>query len=137
METQSPGAGPSRCACVHDIDDSASILTDSSAPYDRGSGATSRSLLLEVDVPFASGPWSSSIQVDLVPPPPVLLPDSLPPPVNQANPVASFKFGPKEGTWCGCTLDHDEGRNLVVCIDGTANQFGFQNTNVVELYSRL
>ncbi|EIN08082.1 WD40 repeat-like protein [Punctularia strigosozonata HHB-11173 SS5] len=33
---------------------------------------------------------------------------------------------------CGCT-----GRNLVVCIDGTANQFGMKNTNVVELYSRL
>ncbi|KAK7051225.1 hypothetical protein VNI00_004725 [Paramarasmius palmivorus] len=28
-------------------------------------------------------------------------------------------------------------RNLVVCIDGTANQFGDKNTNVVELYSRL
>ncbi|THU84865.1 hypothetical protein K435DRAFT_583361, partial [Dendrothele bispora CBS 962.96] len=28
-------------------------------------------------------------------------------------------------------------RNLVVCIDGTANQFGIKNTNVVELYSRL
>ncbi|THV02718.1 WD40 repeat-like protein [Dendrothele bispora CBS 962.96] len=30
-----------------------------------------------------------------------------------------------------------EGRNLVVCIDGTANQFGTKNTNVVELHSRL
>ncbi|KAJ3886497.1 WD40 repeat-like protein [Lentinula edodes] len=29
------------------------------------------------------------------------------------------------------------GRNLVVCIDGTSNQFGEKNTNVVELYSRL
>ncbi|EIN07769.1 hypothetical protein PUNSTDRAFT_29058, partial [Punctularia strigosozonata HHB-11173 SS5] len=28
-------------------------------------------------------------------------------------------------------------RNLVVCIDGTANQFSEKNTNVVELYSRL
>ncbi|KIP01126.1 hypothetical protein PHLGIDRAFT_58387, partial [Phlebiopsis gigantea 11061_1 CR5-6] len=28
-------------------------------------------------------------------------------------------------------------RNLVVCIDGTANQFGLKNTHVVELYSRL
>ncbi|THU97213.1 hypothetical protein K435DRAFT_889731 [Dendrothele bispora CBS 962.96] len=28
-------------------------------------------------------------------------------------------------------------RNLVICIDGTANQFGMKNTNVVELYSRL
>ncbi|KAJ3874464.1 WD40 repeat-like protein [Lentinula edodes] len=28
-------------------------------------------------------------------------------------------------------------RNLVVCIDGTSNQFGEKNTNVVELYSRL
>lgn len=29
------------------------------------------------------------------------------------------------------------GRNLVVCIDGTSNQFGHRNTNVVELYSQL
>ncbi|KAL0958322.1 hypothetical protein HGRIS_000467 [Hohenbuehelia grisea] len=35
---------------------------------------------------------------------------------------------------CQCT---DNGRNLVVCIDGTANQFSKKNTNVVELYSRL
>ncbi|KIP01203.1 hypothetical protein PHLGIDRAFT_38869, partial [Phlebiopsis gigantea 11061_1 CR5-6] len=28
-------------------------------------------------------------------------------------------------------------RNLVVCIDGTANQFSENNTHVVELYSRL
>ncbi|THU84328.1 hypothetical protein K435DRAFT_613753, partial [Dendrothele bispora CBS 962.96] len=28
-------------------------------------------------------------------------------------------------------------RSLVVCIDGTANQFSMKNTNVVELYSRL
>ncbi|KAJ7713899.1 hypothetical protein B0H14DRAFT_3635528, partial [Mycena olivaceomarginata] len=28
-------------------------------------------------------------------------------------------------------------RKLVVCIDGTSNQFGPQNTNVVELYSQL
>ncbi|KIP01358.1 hypothetical protein PHLGIDRAFT_58717, partial [Phlebiopsis gigantea 11061_1 CR5-6] len=30
-----------------------------------------------------------------------------------------------------------KGRNLVVCIDGTANQFSINNTHVVELYSRL
>ncbi|EIN05042.1 hypothetical protein PUNSTDRAFT_138223 [Punctularia strigosozonata HHB-11173 SS5] len=35
---------------------------------------------------------------------------------------------------CNCPIT---GRNLVVCIDGTANQFGMKNTNVVELYSRL
>ncbi|KAF8520139.1 hypothetical protein BU17DRAFT_47166, partial [Hysterangium stoloniferum] len=29
------------------------------------------------------------------------------------------------------------GRNLVVCIDGTSNQFGDKNTNVIELYSQL
>lgn len=28
-------------------------------------------------------------------------------------------------------------RNLVICIDGTSNQFSKKNTNVVELYSRL
>ncbi|KDQ54511.1 hypothetical protein JAAARDRAFT_135184, partial [Jaapia argillacea MUCL 33604] len=29
------------------------------------------------------------------------------------------------------------GRNLIVCIDGTSNQFGPNNTNIVELYSRI
>ncbi|RXW13019.1 hypothetical protein EST38_g12835 [Candolleomyces aberdarensis] len=29
------------------------------------------------------------------------------------------------------------GRNLIVCIDGTANQFGEKNTNVIELYNLL
>ncbi|KDR79626.1 hypothetical protein GALMADRAFT_63481 [Galerina marginata CBS 339.88] len=29
------------------------------------------------------------------------------------------------------------GRNLVICIDGTSNQFGDKNTNVVELYSKI
>ncbi|RXW22419.1 hypothetical protein EST38_g3415, partial [Candolleomyces aberdarensis] len=29
------------------------------------------------------------------------------------------------------------GRNLIVCIDGTANQFGRKNTNVVELYNLI
>ncbi|KAJ6473496.1 hypothetical protein DFH09DRAFT_1266640, partial [Mycena vulgaris] len=37
------------------------------------------------------------------------------------------------------TLDAvlDETRNLVVSIDGTSNQFGIHNTNVVELHSRV
>ena len=29
------------------------------------------------------------------------------------------------------------GRNIVVCCDGTANQFDQNNTNVVKLYSAL
>jgi uncharacterized protein (DUF2235 family) len=29
------------------------------------------------------------------------------------------------------------GRNIVVCCDGTANQFSQDNTNVVKLYSAL
>ncbi|KZV95444.1 WD40 repeat-like protein [Exidia glandulosa HHB12029] len=35
---------------------------------------------------------------------------------------------------CSC---ESTGRNLVICIDGTSNQFSKKNTNVVELYSRL
>ncbi|KZV99911.1 WD40 repeat-like protein [Exidia glandulosa HHB12029] len=35
---------------------------------------------------------------------------------------------------CQCSA---AGRNLVVCIDGTSNQFSKKNTNIVELYSRL
>ncbi|EIN07755.1 hypothetical protein PUNSTDRAFT_34256, partial [Punctularia strigosozonata HHB-11173 SS5] len=41
---------------------------------------------------------------------------------------------PKASVTCTCKRD---ARNLVVCIDGTANQFSDKNTNVVELYSRL
>ncbi|EJD39372.1 WD40 repeat-like protein [Auricularia subglabra TFB-10046 SS5] len=36
-----------------------------------------------------------------------------------------------------CTNCNNGPRNLVVCIDGTSNQYGDMNTNVVELYSRL
>ncbi|KZV75637.1 WD40 repeat-like protein [Peniophora sp. CONT] len=35
---------------------------------------------------------------------------------------------------CDCS---EEGRNLVICIDGTANEFGEKNTNVIELYSLI
>ncbi|KAJ2912081.1 hypothetical protein MD484_g8331, partial [Candolleomyces efflorescens] len=35
---------------------------------------------------------------------------------------------------CGHTMG---GRNLVVCIDGTANQFGKKNTNVIEMYNLI
>ncbi|KAJ3507944.1 hypothetical protein NLJ89_g6020 [Agrocybe chaxingu] len=35
---------------------------------------------------------------------------------------------------CGHTMG---GRNLIVCIDGTANQFGDMNTNVIELYNLI
>ncbi|KAI0041622.1 WD40 repeat-like protein [Auriscalpium vulgare] len=44
-----------------------------------------------------------------------------------------------KGQSCKCTQppNGQHGRNLVVCIDGTANQFSKNNTNVVELYSRL
>ncbi|KAJ7206048.1 hypothetical protein GGX14DRAFT_367632 [Mycena pura] len=41
-----------------------------------------------------------------------------------------------ETTKCLCSFS-DTGRNLVVCIDGTSNQFSEANSNVVELYSRL
>ncbi|VDB96523.1 unnamed protein product [Peniophora sp. CBMAI 1063] len=35
---------------------------------------------------------------------------------------------------CDCS---DKTRNLVVCIDGTSNEFGEKNTNVIELYSLI
>ncbi|KAF7980226.1 hypothetical protein HWV62_39343 [Athelia sp. TMB] len=34
-------------------------------------------------------------------------------------------------------LPSNKGRNLVICIDGTSNKFGDNNTNVIELFSRL
>ncbi|TFK18430.1 WD40 repeat-like protein [Coprinopsis marcescibilis] len=36
-----------------------------------------------------------------------------------------------------CGSHQKKGRNLILCIDGTANQFGDQNTNVIELYNLL
>ncbi|EMD37020.1 hypothetical protein CERSUDRAFT_155454 [Gelatoporia subvermispora B] len=44
--------------------------------------------------------------------------------------------GDAKTTSCGC-MHQKSVRNLVVCIDGTSNQFGVKNTNVVELYNRL
>ncbi|KAK7050987.1 hypothetical protein VNI00_005099 [Paramarasmius palmivorus] len=45
---------------------------------------------------------------------------------------------PKNGDICCSSHPHTSaGRNLVVCIDGTSNQFSKKNTNIVELYSRL
>lgn len=133
METQSPGAGPSRRAYVEDVDDEdcASISRESSSPYNRGPGATSRSLLLEVDA-SSSGSRSVrsvSVKVDLVPPPTLTIPDDWIPTLRSLVDAHSGKtgapqLGPKPGVWCKCSLDLENGRNLVVCIDGTANQFG-------------
>ncbi|KAJ8475496.1 hypothetical protein ONZ45_g15588 [Pleurotus djamor] len=36
-----------------------------------------------------------------------------------------------------CVHGTEGGRNLVLCIDGTANQFSAQSSNIVEIYSRL
>ncbi|KAI0041923.1 WD40 repeat-like protein [Auriscalpium vulgare] len=65
------------------------------------------------------------------------------PPATDESPSSSTKAErapgkqPK-GPSCKCILPpNGQRRNLVVCIDGTANQFSEKNTNVVELYSRL
>ncbi|EIN07505.1 WD40 repeat-like protein [Punctularia strigosozonata HHB-11173 SS5] len=44
------------------------------------------------------------------------------------------RTGPKASV---CDCHSPTARNIVVCIDGTANQFGLKNTNVVELFSGL
>ncbi|TFK24528.1 hypothetical protein FA15DRAFT_741070 [Coprinopsis marcescibilis] len=45
---------------------------------------------------------------------------------------------PKVKIMMGTCGDHlKKGRNLIICIDGMANQFGNQNTNVIELYNLL
>uniref|UniRef100_A0A8H8CPW0 T6SS Phospholipase effector Tle1-like catalytic domain-containing protein n=1 Tax=Psilocybe cubensis TaxID=181762 RepID=A0A8H8CPW0_PSICU len=44
------------------------------------------------------------------------------------------------GHWNTASCVHDTastGRNLIVCIDGTDNQFGDKNTNVIELYNLI
>jgi uncharacterized protein (DUF2235 family) len=51
------------------------------------------------------------------------------PPRSDADP----RFTPYEMP-CGHKMNS---RNLVVCIDGTSNQFGAKNTNVIELYNLI
>ncbi|KIJ61689.1 hypothetical protein HYDPIDRAFT_96031 [Hydnomerulius pinastri MD-312] len=48
--------------------------------------------------------------------------------LGQSAPHTCRCAAPKEGV---------TPRNLVVCIDGTSNQFGTKNTNIVELYSHI
>ncbi|KAI0042236.1 WD40 repeat-like protein [Auriscalpium vulgare] len=50
---------------------------------------------------------------------------------------APEKQSKRPSCMCSPPPSGQRGRNLVVCIDGTANQFSEKNTNVVELYSRL
>ncbi|KZV99906.1 WD40 repeat-like protein [Exidia glandulosa HHB12029] len=63
--------------------------------------------------------------------------DTSPPPPSSASLLPSIAHVTSPSipqTSCGCDAN---ARNLVLCIDGTSNQFGGKNTNVVELYSRL
>ncbi|KIJ94466.1 hypothetical protein K443DRAFT_12099 [Laccaria amethystina LaAM-08-1] len=58
------------------------------------------------------------------------LTDHLPPGADSNSKTASDK--PR------MPCDHKlNGRNLIVCIDGTSNQFGEKNTNVIELYNLI
>ncbi|KAI0047583.1 WD40 repeat-like protein [Auriscalpium vulgare] len=58
---------------------------------------------------------------------------AIPPPGTGNAPKSQAK-----ASSCKCSAPPGgKSRNLVVCIDGTANQFSMKNTNVVELYSRL
>ncbi|EIN07581.1 hypothetical protein PUNSTDRAFT_69535 [Punctularia strigosozonata HHB-11173 SS5] len=59
-------------------------------------------------------------------------------PVDKTRPVADGLPSANQSSNrpCQCSTPAT-GRNLVVCIDGTANQFGKKNSHVVELYSRL
>ncbi|TFK19343.1 hypothetical protein FA15DRAFT_697596 [Coprinopsis marcescibilis] len=41
------------------------------------------------------------------------------------------------GDTAKCECHSADSRNLIVCIDGTANQFGEKNTNVIELYNLI
>ncbi|KIP01096.1 hypothetical protein PHLGIDRAFT_123673 [Phlebiopsis gigantea 11061_1 CR5-6] len=84
--------------------------------------------------PSTSAPSAASPPID---PALAAAPGSSSTPVAEPTATGDSTFN------CFCDVDplsseQDEPRrNLVVCIDGTANQFGLKNTNVVELYSRL
>ncbi|TFK20468.1 WD40 repeat-like protein [Coprinopsis marcescibilis] len=47
------------------------------------------------------------------------------------------KIAEKSDETLACECHKSGGRNLIVCIDGTANQFGDMNTNVIELYNLI
>ncbi|KAL0947653.1 hypothetical protein HGRIS_013740 [Hohenbuehelia grisea] len=55
---------------------------------------------------------------------------------DETQPVTDAHIG--DISYSAQTCPHAQAkRNLVVCIDGTANQFSVKNTNIVELYSNL
>ncbi|KAJ2924584.1 hypothetical protein H1R20_g12518, partial [Candolleomyces eurysporus] len=70
--------------------------------------------------------------------------------LTRNEPKVFMKLPCKNLSHCRCCPEHSppkpelktmpcghkmNGRNLIVCIDGTANQFGDKNTNVIELYN--
>ncbi|KAI0052928.1 hypothetical protein FA95DRAFT_1601303 [Auriscalpium vulgare] len=67
---------------------------------------------------------------------PQMGPQGGPIPTNAAGDAAVKQAN---GRSCKCSQPPTgkKGRNLVVFIDGTSNQFSMKNTNVVELYSRV
>ncbi|KAG8795656.1 hypothetical protein FRC12_011628 [Ceratobasidium sp. 428] len=52
------------------------------------------------------------------------------------NPASGGR-NPKGQGAAKVTAQENPKRKLIVCIDGTSNQFSEKNTNVVELYSRI
>ncbi|KAJ2913615.1 hypothetical protein MD484_g6798, partial [Candolleomyces efflorescens] len=52
------------------------------------------------------------------------------------DPTGGLKHSPEKSETMPCGHMKD-GRNLIICIDGTANQFGKKNTNVIELYNLI
>ncbi|KAK0451426.1 uncharacterized protein EV420DRAFT_1274312 [Desarmillaria tabescens] len=53
---------------------------------------------------------------------------------DKCNKDCEYKHKGQCQRQCG---SHKSYRNLVVCLDGTSNQFGHRNTNVVELHNRI
>ena len=141
---QSSGAGLSRLTCLwHDANNSSSILTDNSPPYGGCPGAISRSHF------FDSGASSPHIDAPPRPKSAATVPDvdsdsssqsgdgplTRKPTITVAHEEAAPSGGQfiKFEVYCECTRNSD-GRNLVVCIDGTANQFSFRVRNLNPLY---
>ncbi|KAL0960504.1 hypothetical protein HGRIS_005542 [Hohenbuehelia grisea] len=59
------------------------------------------------------------------------------PPSPTTAPTTNAKTADDRSSTRSCPHSNSGKRNLVVCIDGTANQFSVKNTNIVELYSNL
>ncbi|VDB86472.1 unnamed protein product [Peniophora sp. CBMAI 1063] len=83
------------------------------------------------DIPNAQIVQDAPAVMDTPPAPEIPLPSG---PNAVAPDEAGINKPPPSNPMRSCCGSRKNGRRLVVCIDGTSNQYGDKNTNVIELY---